>query len=151
MTMVDAVGKLLIELRDDADFAAWHSGRVRVEEAAPKTETDAGDARGPGEYVRFVVISTLATPRERRVPIQRSTYAVNVFGLSPKDAMAGYMKASDAIHRRGARMAGTGASRIGIWKTFDDSGGTPERDPETGQPFVTFVVYLIATDQSVAA
>ncbi len=143
--MIDPLGKVLIELRDDLAFSLWHEGRVRGEEAAP------GDARGPGEYQRFVVIATLATPRERRVPIQRSTYAVNVFGISPKDAMAGYVLASDVIHRAGVRMAGTGANRIGIWNSFDDSGGTAERDPQTGQPFVTFVVSLIATDQSVAA
>ncbi len=143
--MIDVLGKLLIELRDDDDFALWHDGRVRGEEPAP------GDANGPGEYLRFVVITTLATPRERRVPVQRPTYAVNVFGTSPKDAMAGYVLASDAIHRAGVRMAGTGANRVGIWDSFDDSGGTPERDPQTGQPFVTFVVHLIATDQSVAA
>lgn len=149
--MIDALGKLLIELRDDAVFSAWHNDRVRGEEAKPKTDTDAGDARGPGNYVRFVVISTLSTPPERRVPIQRSRFAVNVFGLSPKDALAGYALASDVVHRAGVRMAGSGASRIGIWNSFDDSGGTPEHDPETGQPFVTFIVYLIATDQSVAA
>jgi hypothetical protein len=143
--MIDILGKLLIELRDDDDFALWHDGRVRGEEPAP------GDAKGPGEYVRFAVITTLATPRERRVPVQRPTYAVNVFGTSPKDAMAGYVLASDAIHRAGVRMAGTGTNRVGIWDSFDDSGGTPERDPQTGQPFVTFVVHLIATDQSVAA
>ena len=148
--MIDALGKLLIELRDDSAFGAWHSGRVRGEEAAPATATYAGDARGPGDYIRYVVITTLATPRERRVPIQRPTYAVNVFGTSPKDAMDGYRLGSDVVHRRGVRMAGTHPSRLGIWNSYDDSGGTPARDPETGQPFVTFVVHLNATDQSVA-
>jgi hypothetical protein len=143
--VIDALGKVLIELRDDTAFATWHEGRVRGEEPSP------GDAKGPGEYIRFVVISTLATPRERRVPVQRPTYAINVFGVSPKDAMDGYRLASDVLHRRGVRMAGTGSNRIGIWKSFDDSGANPERDPKTGQPFVTFVVSLTATDQSVAA
>jgi hypothetical protein len=149
--MIDALGKLLIELRDDAPFAAWHGDRVRGEEPAPPTRTYDGDARGAAEYIRFVVITTLATPRDRRVPIQRPTYAINIFGLDPKDAMAGYVLASDAIHRAGVRMEGTGNNRLGIWNSFDDSGATPAKDPETGQAFVTFVVYLIATDQSVAA
>lgn len=148
--MIDALGKLLVELRSDTALAAWCSSRVRGEEPAPATSTYAGDARGPGDYVRFVVISTLATPRERRVPIQRPTYAVNVFGTSPQDAMAGYVLASDAIHRRGVRMEGVHPSRLGIWNSYDDSGATPAADPETGQPFVTFVVHLNATDQSVA-
>lgn len=148
--MIDALPKLLLELRNDSALAAWCSGRVRGEEPAPATATYAGDARGPGDYVRFVVIATLATPRERRVPIQRPTYAVNVFGTSPKDAMDGYRLASDAVHRRGVRMAGVHPSRLGIWNSYDDSGATPARDPETAQPFVTFIVHLNAADQSVA-
>lgn len=149
--MIDALGKLLVELRDDTPFYAWHEGRVRGEEAAPKTASYDGDAHGPGEYRRFVVISALGAIREPRVPVQRATFAVNVFGVDPKDAMAGYVLASDAIHRAGVRMEGTGSTRIGIWNSWDDTGGSPERDPQTGQPFVTFIVRIIATDQSVAA
>lgn len=149
--MIDALGKLLIELRDDVAFGLWHDDRVRGEMPAPATATYAGDVRGPGKFVRFVVISTLATPRDRRLPIQRPRFAVKVYGTDPQDAMAGYVLASDAIHRLGMRMAGTGAGRIGIWQSWDEDGAAPELDPETKQPFVTFVVALIATDQSVAA
>ena len=149
--MIDALGKVLTELRDDVPFLAWHEGRVRGEEAAPKTASYAGDARGPGEYIRFVVISALGAVREPRVPIQRATFAVNVFGLSPKDAMTGYVLASDAIHRAGVRMEGSGSTRIGIWNSWDDTGASPEREPQTGQPFVTFIVRIIATDQPVPA
>ncbi len=148
--MLDALGKLLVELRTDSALSTWCSGRVRGEEAAPATATYKGDARGAGEYVRFVVITTLATPRDRRVPIQRPTYAVNIYGTSPQDAMTGYGLASDAVHRRGVRMAGVHPSRLGIWNSYDDSGGTPAKDPQTGQPFVTFIVHLNAADQSVA-
>ena len=56
--MIDATGKLLIELRDDAAFAAWHGDRVRGVERMPPTDDDAGDARGPGEYVRFACALT---------------------------------------------------------------------------------------------
>lgn len=149
--MIPLLGKLLIELRDDTAFGMWHEDRVRGEEAAPVTATYDGDAHGPGEYKRFVVISQLDSPRHPRVPLQRPTFAVNVFGLSPKDAMDGYALASDAVHRVGVRMAGTGSGRVGIFNSFDDTGATPERDPQTGQPFVTFVVHLNATDQSVAS
>lgn len=149
--MIDLAGKVLIELRDDSAFAVWHGGRVRVEEPMPPTATDRGDVRGSGEYVRFVVITPVVTPREKRVPVQRPRYGINVYGTSPQDAWAGYMLASDAIHEAGVRMVGSGATRTGIWNSWDDSGGSPERDPDTGQPFVTFVVELIAASQGVAA
>jgi len=149
--VIDTLGKLLVELRDDTAVDAWCDGRVRGEEPAPATDTYDGDAHGPGDYKRFIVITTLDTPRHPRIPLQRPTYAINVFGVSPRDAMIGYGLASDAIHRRGVRMEGTGSTRVGIYNSFDDSGGTPERDPQTGQPFVTFIVHLNATDQSVAS
>src|SRR4029078_5252092 len=152
--MIDLSGKILIEIRDDAGVSAWlgaDATRVRVQEAKPATEADEGDVRESGSFVRFIVISPLSTPRDRRVPIQRPTYAINVFGLSPKDAMAGYVEVSDALHRGGVRMVGSGASRAGIWNSWDDSGATPEADPDTGQPFVTLVASFIATDQSVAS
>lgn len=148
---VDALGKIIVELRSDSAFATWCGSRVRGEEPAPRTESYDGDVHGAGEYKRFAVVSTLATFREPRVPIQRTTLAINVYGTSPKDAMTGYGLASDALHRRGVRMAGSEPNRLGIWNSYDDSGGTPERDPQTGQPFVTFVVHLNAADQSVAA
>lgn len=148
--MINTLGTVVVELRDDTSFAAWHSGRVRGEEAAPRTETYDGDVHGPGEYKRYVIVSALGTIRHPRVPVQQASLAINVYGTSPRDAMIGYGLASDVLHRSGVRMAGTGSSRYGVWNSFDDSGATPEKDPQTQQPFITFVAHLNASDQSVA-
>jgi len=138
--MMDPLGKLLLELRDDLEVDALVDGRVRGQEPAP------GDAMGAGQYKAFVVISTLATPRLPRVPVQRSRYGVRCYGRTPQEAMELYGACSDAIHLIGPRLKSNG---LGIYISLDDTGGTASRDPDTQQPLVDFVIELLATTQAV--
>ena len=143
--MIDITGSLVLELRADALLTAWTGGheRVRGGKAAP------GDARGPGEYLRFLVVMTQGSlPREKRAPVQYPRHLVRVYGVDDADAMAGYGYASDALHRLQPRLRLNG---IGIYLSSDDSGADPGSDPDTDQPYAEFVVQSIAPTQVVAA
>ena len=129
--MIDPLGKVLIELRDDPLTGGWCSDRVRGEEPMPDTldadgnVTRRGDARGPGEYVRFVVVSLLGGLRQPRIPVQYPRSNVRLYGVSPQDAMTGYGYASDALHLTGGRTHNNG---LHIFQSLDDTGGVPGRD-----------------------
>lgn len=137
--MYDPLGKLLTDIRDDTAVGTW-TDRIRGGRPGPK------DARGEGEYLRFVVITALGTVREKRAPVQYPRFDVACYGTSDQDAMTGYGLVSDAIHAVGPRLATGG----GIYQTFDESGGTPDLDPDTRQPVVRFIVEMVATTQAVA-
>jgi hypothetical protein len=139
--MLDPLGKLLIELRDDVEVDAIVDGRVRGNE--PK----AGDAQPLGDYQAFVVITELASPRIPRVPVQRVRYGVRCYGRTFQEARSLYGACSDAIHLLGPRLHANG---LGIYISIDDTGGTASRDPDTKQPLVDFVIELLATTQAVA-
>ena len=139
--MLDPLGKLLTELRDDSDVDNLVNGRVRGFEPAP------GDAQPKGAYQAFVVISTLDTPRLPRTPLQTARYGVNCYGATPQNAMAVYAACSDAIHHIGPRIRASDG--LGVYISHDSTGASAEKDPDTGQPFVSFVVELIATTQAV--
>lgn len=138
--MLGTLGKLLIELRDDPVASAIHHGRVRPFEPAP------GDAMGKGEYLAFVVIVQLASPRVRRVGAQQPRFAVRCYGRTLVEADELFRACSDAIHDTGPRLHANG---LGIYASHDDSGGSAGRDPDTGQPHMDFVVELLATTQAV--
>ena len=140
--MLDPLGKLLTELRSDPSVSALVGTRVRGDEPAP------GDAEAAGSYQAFIVITSLSNARLRGVPVVNWTYGVNCYGATPKDAMAVYMACSDAIHRLGPRVRASDG--LGIYISLDTAGGSAENDPDTGQPFVSFTVELIATTQAVA-
>ena len=140
--MLDPLGKVLIELRDDAGVSAIVSDRVRGYEPAP------GDAKAAGSYQAFVVISHLGTDREYRAPVQRVRYSVRCYGRTSQEAEALYGACSDAIHHIGPRLHANG---LGIYISHDDIGGTASADPVTQQPLVDFIVELLATTQVVTA
>ena len=137
----DPVGKLVVELRGDADVAALNGSRIRGFEPAP------GDAQGAGSFQNFVVLVLLDAFREKRIPVQRPRIAVRCYGSTPQQAMANYAACANALHNAGVR---TYASGLGIWNSFDDTGPTAEADPDTDQPFVSFIVELAATTVAVA-
>lgn len=139
--MIDPFGTLLLELRDDGAVRALVDGRVRAEEPGP------GDAGGHGDYQPFVVLSALASQRMRRVPVATSRYAVKCYGTTPQNAWEVYGACSDAIHDLGPRLRSNG---VGIYISWDDTGGTADRDPVTHQPLVEAVIELIAATQAVA-
>ena len=135
MTLADPTGRLLLDIRGDASVAALTT-RVRCPEPMGRTvnaagvETDAGDARGPGKYVRFVVLVKLARTRLPRAPIQEVRYVARCYGLTAQDADTLAGAVSDAVHARGHRITPAGVS---IFGSFDDGDGGSSKDPDTGQ------------------
>jgi hypothetical protein len=142
--ILDVIGKLVIELREQPQIAALVGQRVRGFELAP------GDGQGPGQYRRFVLLQLLDAPRIpgfRRAPVRVPHITCKVGGLTPQDAMATYGVVAAALHAAGPRVHANG---LGIYNSFDDTGPSPVKDPETQQPVVDFVITLLATTQAVA-
>lgn len=153
--MLNVLPKLLIELRDDDAVEAIAHGRVRGREPAPDVVDpssgavlEQGDARGPGEYVAFVVLVQLDAPRDKRSVGQYPRIAVRSYGRTPQEAYDLYAACSDALHGRGPRVHNNG---LGIYLSWDDTGSSPGTDPRTQQPYEEFIASLIATTQAVAS
>jgi hypothetical protein len=155
--MLDALPKILIELREDAGVAAITT-RIRVFEPMPDvihpstsaviTKGDARSGSTDDPYVAFVVLVRLDSPRETRAPIQRPRIAARCYGRTGQEAYALYAACSEAIHHVGPRVH---ANNLGIYLSHDDTGATQEKDPDTQQPYETFVIDLFATTQVVTA
>lgn len=139
--MIDVLPKLLLELRQDGAVSAIVSTRVAGDE--PKE----GWAQGPGSYRAFVVLTNLVTPRHPQVPTQAARISARCYGRTAVEASSLYGACSDAIHAVGPRVFSNG---LGIYVTHDDTGGNPGKDPDTKQPYVSFVIEAIATTQVVA-
>ncbi len=137
--MIDPLGKLLTEIRDDPAVAALTT-RVRGGEPAP------GDSAVP--FGRFVVLVRLGVAREKRAPVQAVRIAVRCYGSTYGDAAALYGAVSDAIHNVGPRIGATG---VLIHRSFDDIGMGADQDPDTGQPHEDGVISLFAATQVVTA
>lgn len=135
----DPMGSLIVEARDDATVAALVSTRIRGFEPAD------GDAKSPGEYQAFVVLSALDVPVNPRVPIADARYAVRCYGATPQGAWAVWAALVKLWHARGPRV---GSSQLGIYRSWM-SGGEQDKDPVTQQPLVLGVLRLIATAQAV--
>ena len=136
MALVDPLGRILTEIRDDSAVAALVSGRVRGGEPA------AGDALGPGHYQAFVVLSRLGYVRLARAPIQEVRIAVKCYAATAAAATALAGAVSDAIHARGHRINPSG---VAIFGSFDDTGLGADKDPDTGQPLESFIASVGAS------
>lgn len=152
--MIDPLGSLIVEIRDDDDVDTLVDGRVRGFEPAPNIVNPTtglvireGDARGPGSYLSFVVLVTLSAPPEPRVPLTFATYGARCYGVTPQGAWAVYGALVKSIHHIGARVKANG---LGIYHTLVISGGEQSKDPDTAQPVVLATIQLIATTQAVA-
>ena len=137
--MIDPLGTLLTEIRDDPAVAALEAV-VRGGEPAP------GDAATP--FQRFVVLVRLGMTRDKRAPVQAVRIGFRCYGSTYGDAAALYGAVSDAIHNVGPRIGATGAL---IYRSFDDIGTGAEVDPDTGQPHEDGVISLFAATQVVTA
>lgn len=145
----DPLGKLLTEIRGDSAVAAIAGAnptaspaRVRGFEPAPT------DAQGPGDYRAFVVLVNQGGTRLRNVPVQRPRIAARCYGRTPAEAAQLAAAVSDSIHDQGPRVHSNG---LGFYRSFDDTGGEQDKDPDTGQPLVTLFIDLFATTQAVTA
>jgi hypothetical protein len=143
--MLPTVPALIAELRADAAVAALVGTRVRGGEPSGRTDTDAGDARGPGEYIAFVVVVQLDSPPHISLPIQRSEIGVNCYGTTFQNASAVWGAVVAAMHGVGERIKANG---LGIYLSHVE-GGSQETDPDTKQPVVRGTIRMHATAQAV--
>lgn len=150
MSLADPTGRLLVEIRAHPAVAALTT-RVRCPEPMGRTvnaagvTTDEGDARGPGHYVRFVVLTKLARTRLRRAPIQEVRYVAKCYGTTAQDADGLAAAVSDAVHATGHRISPAGVS---IFGSFDDGDGGATKDPDTGQPMTPIFITLGALTET---
>lgn len=139
--MIDSFGKALLELRNDSAVAAI-TDRVRGHEPGPD------DAKGPGEYVPFVVLTDLGTIRGRReLPVNNIRINVRAYAATYTAAKVLYLACSDACHDVGPRVH-TGS--VGFYDSHDDAGGEEGSDPRTKQPYYEGVFEFLATTSAVA-
>lgn len=138
---IDAFGKALVELRDDVVVSSI-TDRIRHAEPGPD------DAKGPGEYLPFVVLDDLGSlPMRRGVPVQVQRIGCRAYAATYSAAKALYLACAAAIHDVGPRTVGT----VGYWQSHDDTGGTDGFDPRTKQPYVEGVFEYLATTTPVGA
>lgn len=136
----ETLGKVVVELRDDADVAAIVGTRISGFE--PKQDW----VEGPGKYRAHVVLVNEGVQRMRRVPVQRPRIVARCYGRDAVEASALGVAVSNAMHDRGGRVH---SNDLGIYRSFADSGGDQDKDPDTDQPYVTVFLDLIATTQAV--
>ena len=133
--MIDAFGRILDELRDDAGVLAI-TDRVRGHVPGPN------DAKGAGEYVPFVVVIDMGGLPLTKTPVQFARVTVRAYGVTPQGAKSLYVACSNALHDVGPRLD----SSIGIYRSQDVTGGDEGADPRTKQPYVEGVIdYIVAT------
>jgi len=134
MSLVDPLGRILTEIRDDPTVAGLTT-RIRGGEPAKD------DALGPGSYQRFVVLNTLGSMRLKRAPIQEVRLLAKCYGATHQDATALAGAVSDAIHAAGHRISAGG---VVIFGSFDDGGTGATKDPDTGQPHADVFIQVNA-------
>lgn len=145
--LINPIGAVVVELRDDAGVAALVDGRVRTFEPLGKSSSYEGDSVGPGRFKAFIVITTTSAPPHARVPVVFAEYVIRCYGATPQAAAAVWGAVVRVLHQRGGRARGNGQW---VFKSKVLSGGAEERDPDTQQPYVEGVISVIATAQAIA-
>lgn len=152
MTLLSALSAACAELAGDSAVIAIvpldASGvrRIRSVEPASKTATDPGDARGPGAYIPFVVVSILDNPPRPRMPIRNVVLGIRAYAATYPAAEALWLACEAVFRDRAARVA---ASGLGIWFSTIQAGGISDRDPDTKQPLFSGAVNYPTTIASV--
>lgn len=137
---LDPFGKALIDVRDDSGVSAI-TDRIRGHEPGPE------DAKGPGEYLPFVVLTDLPAIRARRgLPIQTVSINLRAYADTYTNAKALYLACADALHDVGPRVHANG---LGFYSSHEVSGASEGFDPRTSQPYYEGVFELIASTGSV--
>ena len=141
MTLLSPLGAAIAELQADTGVQAITT-RIRPIEPA------AGDALGAGSYLPFVVVSVLDAPWTATTATSSVSLGLRCYAATFPAAEALYLACATAFHRKGPRIA---ASRLGIYGSLAQGGGTPDRDPDTQQPLFYGVVELNVSIQSIPA
>lgn len=134
--MTDPIRDLVDELVASPTVS---TDRIRRADPAP------GDAKGPGEYQKFVVLVALPNTRMHRVPVERLTVVARCYAASYSAAREIANEVAAAVHNRGPRR---GLSLI--YRSFAPSVGGDEKDPDTGQPQVNVTLTIHAATVAVS-
>ena len=145
--MVNVIGAMITELRDDTDVAGLVDNRIRHGNPLGEVHDQAGlltydgDAKGSGQYKAFIVLVTLSNPPQRRVPVQYLEVAARCYGTTRQNARAVYGALVKCFMDQGPRVKTNGT---GIWRSAIVGGGSDDTDPRTAQPLVIGTIQLIA-------
>lgn len=125
--MYDPLRDILAEIAAAPAVAAIVGDRIRRWEPAP------GDARGPGEYVPFVVLVRIGGSRARgRLPLQQVPTAARCYGRTDHEATQLAGAVADALDGAGPRGS--------IYRTYVPEVGGTVADPDTQQPYVEVLI-----------
>ena len=136
------VNRIRNELADDAGVDTLVSGRVHTHEPDP------GDVQVP--FRAFIVLRQVGAPRVsglRMVPVQVARIQAQCYGTTAANAADVWGAVVAALHGQGPRIHSNG---VGIFATFDDTGGSDNADPDTKQPVMTGFIEAFATTEAVA-
>lgn len=121
--MVDVLGKLIVELRDDTAVHAIVSDRV----GGP---TVAADWAGTG--VAYVKLTRLGPIRRKpRAAMMSGRVLLDAFGRTDQEAAALYGACSDVLSAKGPRRSAGG---VAIYLSIEEIGGQYVLDPDSDQP-----------------
>lgn len=152
MTLLSALQAAVAELAADAGVIAivgldqYNVRRIRPVEPLGTVGTTPGDARGPGAYIPFVVVSVLDSAIVTLEPIREVILSLRCYAATFTAAEALWLACEDVFANRGQRAA---ASGLGIWFSRTRSIG-PDKDPDTKQPLWHGTVRMPTTLASVA-
>ena len=131
--MIDVLGKILVEIRDDSAVAAITS-RVRGEEFKK------------GDVPPMLVIRTFPTRRSARLPYAEHQFLIQCYGTDFPQAKELMGVVSDAIHNIGPRQSAAGKA---IYRSQEVTSGSAQTDPDTNWPFYTIIVNVHAATVAV--
>ena len=141
MTMLSPLAAAVAELSAASAVTAITT-RIRPIEPA------AGDALGAGNWQPFVVVSVIDDPWSAGTATATATLGLACYGATYAQAEALYLACASVFHRKGGRIA---ASRLGIYSSTVQGGGTPDSDPSTRQPLFRGLVNLNVSTQPIPA
>ena len=153
MTLLSPLQADIAELAIDSGVIAAGVGldqynvrRIRAVEPLGTVGTTQGDARGPGAYIPFVVVSVLDSAVVTREPIRENVLSLRCYASTFAAAEVLWLACEGVFLNRGQRAA---ASGLGIWFSRPRSIG-PDKDPSTSQPLWHGTVRMPTTLASVA-
>lgn len=132
--MLSPLAAAVAELLADGTVTARVGTRVRPVEPGP------GDAKAPGSFQRFVVLSILDAPWQASTATSSVSLGIRAYGVTFADAEDLFLLCAATFHRKGPRVAAT--SRLGIYGSLANGGGTLDKDPDTKQPYAYGVVTM---------
>lgn len=145
MTYLSPLGAAVAELAADS---AVHAITTRIRPIEPGGTLLDGDAKGPGQYNAFVIVSVLDQPWQAPTATSVVTLGLRCYADTFAKAEVLYLACAAVFHRKGPRIA---ASRLGIYNSLVLGGGVFDKDPDTKQPLVHGVIELNVSIQPIPA